>query len=346
MHTHPELYDSFLKNHFVVKRTSGSFNAVSPDLALEQTIQRSSKSSHGIIGQTRKQEYAAEWALIYHEVLSITNTFREITNWDKGGNTETANASSHHHLSHRKIQEINARTDSISSYVRSQENPFCKENHDKDHVTAAKSDATEKTIKKNERASRLAIKVLSVAKSKDGDLARVLKYDITNYSMILQTTVLKDGSLMVKPIKNKMREELEKKASIKTDDLICNPSNEEAVVVDFMSFIRGLSLDIRFKDLKAPSLFGIQDNPSTWTFGMMVAEAFARVFKRFPDVALFHIVFDSYIENSLKDGERATRIAAAGGIIRLARTRSDTKVPEQMPKFWACSANKENSRAL
>ena len=163
--------------------------------------------------------------------------------------------------------------------------------------------------------------------------------------MILQTTVLKDGSLMVKPIKNKMREELEKKASFKTDDLICNPSNEEAVVVDFMSFIRGLSLDIRFKDLKAPSLFGIQDNPSTWTFGMMVAEAFARVFKRFPDVALFHIVFDSYIENSLKDGERATRIAAAGGIIRLARTRSDTKVPEQMPKFWACSANKELVRS-
>ena len=232
-HTHPELYDSFLKKNFVVKRTLGSFNAVSPDLALEQTIQRSSKSSHGIIGQTRKQEYAAEWALIYHEVLSITNTFREITNSDKGGNTETANASSHHHLSPRKIQEINACTDSISSYVSSQGNPFCKENHDKvknlvtqvyaedsvakmhydffeivsekyedqefqksvyiektrlladkisktnllpvDHVTAAKSDATEKTIKKNERASRLAIKVLSIAKSKHGDLARVLK---------------------------------------------------------------------------------------------------------------------------------------------------------------------------
>ena len=222
-HTHPELHDSFLKKHFVVKRTSGSFNAVSPDLALEQTIQRSSKSSHGIIGQTRKQEYAAEWALIYHEVLSITNTFREITNSDKGGNTETANASSHHHLSPRKIQEINARTDSISSYISSQGNPFCKENHDKvknlvtqvyaedsvakmhfdffeivsekydefqksvykektrlladkiskinllpvDHVTAAKSDATETSIKKNERASRLAIKVLSIAKSKD-----------------------------------------------------------------------------------------------------------------------------------------------------------------------------------
>ena len=113
-----------------------------------------------------------------------------------------------------------------------------------DHVTAAKSDATETSIKKNERASRLAIKVLSIAKSKDGDLARVLKYDITNYSTLF------NGSLMVKPIKNKMREELEKKASFKTDDLICNPSNEEAVVVDFMLFIRGQSLDTRVKELK------------------------------------------------------------------------------------------------
>ena len=83
-----------------------------------------------------------------------------------------------------------------------------------DHVTAAKSDATEKTIKKNERTSRLAIKVLSIAKSKDGDLARVLKYDITNYSTLF------DASLMVKPIKNKMREELEKKAILLTRRLL------------------------------------------------------------------------------------------------------------------------------
>ena len=52
------------------------------------------------------------------------------------------------------------------------------------------------------------------------------------------------------------------------------------------------------------------------------------------------------MENSLKGGERATRIAAAGGIICLARIRSDTKVPEQMLKFWACSANKEKFQSF
>ena len=52
------------------------------------------------------------------------------------------------------------------------------------------------------------------------------------------------------------------------------------------------------------------------------------------------------MDNSLKGGERATRIAAAGGIIRLARIRSDTKVPEQMPNFWVCSANKEKFQSF
>ena len=37
--THPEVYFEFLNGGFVVKRNVGSFNAVSPDMALEQTIQ-------------------------------------------------------------------------------------------------------------------------------------------------------------------------------------------------------------------------------------------------------------------------------------------------------------------
>ena len=63
-----------------------------------------SKSSHGIIGQSRKQEYAAEWALKYHEVLSTTNTIRDMTNLDEEENTETANAFAHYHLRSRNFK--------------------------------------------------------------------------------------------------------------------------------------------------------------------------------------------------------------------------------------------------
>ena len=50
---HPELYDDFMKGGFVVKTSPGAFNSVAADMKLEQSIQRSSKSSSGIIGETR-----------------------------------------------------------------------------------------------------------------------------------------------------------------------------------------------------------------------------------------------------------------------------------------------------
>ena len=58
---------------FVVKTTQGKFNAVAPDMKLEQTINRSSKSSRGIIGNTKALDYVTEWQLIYHEILDISN---------------------------------------------------------------------------------------------------------------------------------------------------------------------------------------------------------------------------------------------------------------------------------
>ena len=138
-----------------------------------------------------------------------------------------------------------------------------------------------------------------------------------------------------------MREELEDLAELSNDSYIHSPDIEESVFVDFMSYIRSQSLDTRPNVLSSPSVFDIQiQNTSTWTFEMMVTEAFARLLKRFPNVALFHIIFDSYMEKSLKSGEGAVRTAAAGGAITLARIRDDTKVPEQMDKCWASSENK------
>ena len=64
---------------FVVKGKPGTFNNVSPDMKLEQTIQRSKKSQSGIIGQTRQNNYVTEWELVYHEILNISNLFHGVT---------------------------------------------------------------------------------------------------------------------------------------------------------------------------------------------------------------------------------------------------------------------------
>ena len=122
-------YASFLSGVFVVKRKNGRFNAVGADMALEQTIQRSAKSTRGKIGKTKSQEYVSEWALVGHETLSIANTFRSITRADRGGNNETA---VHHQLQKSKINKVNSSVRKLTSFIRVRGNPYILEAHEKD----------------------------------------------------------------------------------------------------------------------------------------------------------------------------------------------------------------------
>ena len=47
--TAPDIFESFMAGKFVIKRTQGFFKAVGAEMCLEQTINRSQKSSGGII---------------------------------------------------------------------------------------------------------------------------------------------------------------------------------------------------------------------------------------------------------------------------------------------------------
>ena len=81
---YPEIYEKFMEGLFVLKQNKGNFNAVAGDLKLEQTINRSQKSISGIIGQTGQREYVTKWEIVYHEILSISNKFRSLTNSNLG----------------------------------------------------------------------------------------------------------------------------------------------------------------------------------------------------------------------------------------------------------------------
>ena len=76
----PEIYDHFKNGEFLVKGKPGIFNALSPNMKLDQTKQRSKKSQSGISGQTRQNNYVTEWELVYHKILNISNLFHDITN--------------------------------------------------------------------------------------------------------------------------------------------------------------------------------------------------------------------------------------------------------------------------
>ena len=89
----PTIFNAFKAGMFVVCTSDRLFSAVSPDMKLEQTIQRSQKSMGGIISQTNQQNYVTEWEIVYHEILSISNVFKEITN----KNCELSNEYTQHH---------------------------------------------------------------------------------------------------------------------------------------------------------------------------------------------------------------------------------------------------------
>ena len=73
-----------MKGYFAINESHRKFSDESPDMKLEQTIQRAQKSSSGIIGQTRRISYVSEWEVVYHEILAISNTFRRPTNFYLG----------------------------------------------------------------------------------------------------------------------------------------------------------------------------------------------------------------------------------------------------------------------
>ena len=88
---------------------------------MEQTIQRSAKSTAGIIGKTKCQHYVSEWALISHEILAISNRFRSITRADRGGNIETT---VHDQLQRSKIKQVNDSVVKMKSFIEVRSNPY------------------------------------------------------------------------------------------------------------------------------------------------------------------------------------------------------------------------------
>ena len=56
------------------------------------------------------------------------------------------------------------------------------------------------------------------------------------------------------------------------------------------------------------------------------------------DPEMTYIVYDSYVEHSLKEGERIRR--ACEGTIDILQIKEDTPLPKQMSQFWALSSNK------
>lgn len=79
--THPDIYRIFPLDQWVVQDRPGWFCGVGCDMKLEQTIQKVSKGpgGHFVACQTHNERSVAQFELLFHEIVAITNLFQSVT---------------------------------------------------------------------------------------------------------------------------------------------------------------------------------------------------------------------------------------------------------------------------
>ena len=120
--------------------------------------------------------------------------------------------------------------------------------------------------------------------------------------------------------------QLEKKLSSVETTVSSDDKLRKALVVDFMSLIRRhpVSKLKTFQDLFTFATYSILNSPFTEEID---------------------IVYDSYVEDSIKECERIRRSIDIEPL-EFVNLRSTTAIPVQMDRFWACGSNKEALQRL
>ena len=153
---------------------------------------------------------------------------------------------------------------------------------------------------------------IDIVKEQGMELKSIYAHDILPVSSLLER------ELPTKPNKSALIAVLEK---ILKDDEFLLPARNALVILDFMSKIRS------FPNLAS---FGTFENAIH-----CVLSAGHSICSR----SNLHIVFDSYLETSVKGGARLRR---AGGVesVDLAELSAGAPMPQQVNKFWNSSINK------
>ena len=158
-----------------------------------------------------------------------------------------------------------------------------------------------------------AQKITDIARSRGIHMSEVLEYDLISKSYLF------DNDYTSKPDKYALVEKLEEK--IVTEKVVIPAGDNNALIVDFMSLMRRIPV-------------------STLTSFL---DLFNAAWKHMCNVCNFNridIIYDSYINDSLKECEQLRRFKCEP--IHLKDIQLETKLPIQLDQFWASASNKEN----
>ena len=180
---------------------------------------------------------------------------------------------------------------------------------------ATQLQTTKSAVKELSKAQRL----VDIARSRLIPMSELLEYDLTVQNPLF------DGEFTAKPDKHLLVTALEKHLANSTYDFEKNSQNETSLVVDFMSLIRKMQLSKM----------------------RVFSDAFEAAWKSIVNICSFtqlDIVYDSYIEDSIKYCERQRRSPC--NPLVFVNLQQSSFIPVQIEKFWACTTNKENLQLL
>lgn len=376
--TAPEVYNNFLEGKFVVKQTPGMFNAVGADMCLEQTINRSQKSSAGIIGSTKRKEYVAQWELIHHEMMAVGHTYRKLSGIELC-HSEVAPQSVHHDFRKGEIDATESNIGDMISYIMSHENPTvvlptteCRLHHilTQEIVT---NEIKESLLNMYDAGKKL---YAEFRRERFVEKSKKLTDTIHRHNMksfknlhsnmkpedIKRTDPKKELAKAQKVIDIARVREYDMK-HLFTYDLVST-----SYLFDAKGFMSNPQKSLLCTELEKSLAPDDYINPKQWekfesafmidvmsnirripttklkTFQDFLDTFVARIIVLCPDAQRIDFVFDSYCEGSIKDSERSSRCSHKP--IEINELTLQTQLPKEMDHFWSSSRNKQKLQLL
>ena len=375
----PEVYENFKSGKFVVKRLEGSFNAVGADMCLEQTINRSQKSAGGIIGSTKRKQFVAQWEIIYHEMLAVTNLQREIS----GVATARAELIVNHEFNQPATQRSEAMIKDVIVYINKHENPVSvpKEKDYENHLILHNI-ISQEVMSVEVRNNLLKFDENSNKKYETFRRERFVTKQKSIFDTIHRTNlktfksmkfVKSKSKVSEKQCKNKLAEaqKLFDIARVRDYDMKCL-LGYDLVESSYLFDEDGLMKKPNKSDLctELEKHLNKEDyvEQTQWTpintasiidvmgglrrISLSKVKTFGEFCSQFLNVTYgicryserIDFVFDTYIDGSVKESERIRRYSCTP--IDLNEVNAETQLPVHMDSFWSSATNKEKLQEL
>ena len=357
-HDFPELWEHFCNGKFVVHQTKRKGSGIPMDQALEKQYNKPAKGPSGVIGFTRRKEAVCKWNIIKHEkflyneslsricqletgdqytlhhefsesatkmeteaVIKMTEFINERGNPFDASSTEMKNLSSGEQLN-KKLVEFR-----IKCIVRGEKEyqKFKEERLDKktvklfDTISKVVMECGNKRPKKHLDVSKATVQFMrqiDIARTRSYDLKKLLQHELTSTSLYLT----KDGFLRKSP-KSELAQVLKHHVPVIPTEV---PSGDmqTALIIDFMAYCRKVPI----KKLLLKTYADLAKH--LWTTFQCI----------FPLSQRIDIIFDLYLDKTIKQGERSRR--SKGESIEITIKTPNQALPVEVDKFWGSSTNK------